>query len=138
MPRGTKSFQKQKNGDDHKVLPIMSFLTGKGWHCFREPVIEHGMFSTRNHIRRPDIKIVQQKFEVYIEIDGKVHGDLEMPTLNTLKRNMDYDMAHKNYIIINEELAKFFNLDIQQLASYRVSEEYSKFLARLENGSMYL
>ncbi len=138
MPRGTKSFNKQKNGDDHKVLPIMQHLTSLGYHCFREPTISSGMFKNAT-ARKPDIMVRYGKhFEVFIEVDGKVHGHFEMPTKNTIKRNVDYEAAHYNYIILSEEDAKFHGLDIKGLAGYMVGEAYTKFLAKLENGSMYL
>ena len=105
---------------------------------FREPEITNAKFSTRNHVRRPDLKVVFGKFQVYIEIDGHVHGILEQPTENTLRRNCDFERVNMNYIILSEEDAKFHGLDIKGLAGYRVGEEYTKFLAKLENGSMYL
>lgn len=139
MGRGVKSFQKQKNGDDHKVLPIHQHLTNLGYQVFREPTIENHRFSTNNHIRRPDLLVkFGKKFEVYIEIDGAVHGNLEQPSTNTLKRNSDFERTHMNYIILSEEDCKFYSLDIKSLAGYRVGEEYTKFLARVESGSMCL
>ena len=138
MPRGTKAFNKQKEGDDHKVIPIMQHLTKLGYKVFREPTIENANFSTNNRIRRPDLKVVKDKFEVYLEVDGKVHGILEWPTENTLKRNMDYEKTHYNYIILSEEDCKFHGLDIEKLAAYRIGEEYSKHQAKIQAGSIHV
>ncbi len=136
MTRGTKSFQKQKNGDDHKVLPIMQYLTSLGYQCFREPTISNASFSTRNHIRRPDIKVVWGKCELYIEIDGRIHGNLELPTHNTVMRNIDFIKTNMRYIILSEEDCKFYGLDIKGLAGYRVSEELRNFEDRMEAGAL--
>jgi len=136
--RRTKSFNKQKNGDGHKLDPIHQHLTRLGYKVFREPVIENHRFSTRNKIRNPDLKIVYGKFEVYLEVDGKVHGILEAPTENTLKRNADFERTNMNYIVLSEEDCKFHGIDIEKLAAYRVGEEYTKFLAKVENGSLFI
>ena len=86
-----------------------------------------------------------------IEVDGKIHGDLEQPTLSTLKRNADFERINLNYILINHESitnlrrimqkeGKFKNITepdlIEFLVTYRAWEEYSKHLARLSNEGM--
>ncbi len=145
--RGVKSFQKQKDGDDHKVLPIMQHLTNLGYRCFREPVITHPKFSTSNKIRRPDIKIELKykkdwkddpvTFEIYLEVDGEgVHGIFENQTERTINRNIDYENTNKAYIQLSEKDAKFHNINIRHLAAYRVGEVYSNLVAKYLGGHL--
>ncbi len=86
-------------------------------------------FSTRNHIRRPDIEVRFGLFKCYLEIDGKVHGIFEQPTINTSKRNADLEISGVPYTILSEEDAKFFKLDKKLLAGYLIGLEYSKWMA---------
>ena len=135
MPRGTKAFNKQKEGDDHKVIPIMQHLTRLGYKVFREPTIENANFSTNNKVRRPDLKVEVKDpelppFEVYLELDGNVHGNLVWPTENTMRRNGDYERTNRKYIIISEEDCKFHGIDVEKYAAIRIDEEFSKFKSR--------
>ena len=106
----------------------MTHLTGLGYQCFREPVIMDERFSTRNHIRRPDIEVRFGKFKCYLEIDGKVHGIFEQPTKNTVARNWDLYTYDIPFTILSEEDAKFFKLDKEDLAGYLIGLEYTKWL----------
>ena len=128
-----RQFNKQKNGDDHKVLPIMTHLTCLGYQCIREPYLKYNMFSTRNHIRRPDILVKFGKFQCYLEIDGKVHGIFEQPSKATMSRNKDLNLycaiSGLSYTILSEEDAKFFKLDKEDLAGYLIGLEYTKWLS---------
>jgi len=134
--RANKS--RSRNSDASKLDTIQIHLEQLHYHVFREPHISNGNFSTRNHMRNPDLKVEIGKFECYIELDGKIHGSLEQPTEKTIKRNIDYEVAHYNYIILSEEDAKFFKLDVADLAAYRINEEYSKHLAKVNGGCMFV
>ena len=142
--RGTKSFihrskkDRTRNSDAQKLDEIQKQLYIHGWRVTREPIIKSGNFSTKNHIRNPDFCIKFGKFECYMELDGKIHGNLEQPSERTLQRNTDYEVDHINYIIISEEDAKFFKLDLCDLAAYMVLHEYSKHLAKLNGGLMFI
>ncbi len=108
----------------------MTHLTGLGYQCIREPVVQHRLFSTKNNIRRPDILVKFGKFKMYLEIDGKVHGIFEQPTKSTMARNRDlYYHGGAAFSILSEEDAKFFKLDKEDLAGYLVGLEYTKWLA---------
>ena len=124
-----KQFNKQKWGDDHKVLPIMTHLTSLGYQCIREPVVVCEGFRTKNKIRRPDILVKFGKFRMYLEVDGKVHGIFEQPTKNTMNRNRDLIYYNTPFSILSEEDAKFFKLDKEDLAGYLIGLEYTKWLA---------
>jgi len=130
--------KRSSNSDSGKLDLIQMHLENLHYHTFRETTISNGNFSTRNHIRVPDLKVEIGKFECYIELDGAVHGSLESPTEKTVRRNTDYEVAHYNYIILNEEDAKFFKLDIPDLAAYRINEEHSKFLAKMNGGLLFV
>lgn len=103
-------------------------------------LIHNKKFSTRNNLRNPDIEISFGDMKVYLESDGKVHGDLENPTDNTVKRNIDFENAKMTYILINHDhvnmLKKILHLVandddlIRFLAAYRVCEEFSKHKAK--------
>jgi len=145
MGRGKKQWihrankNRGTNSDSGKLDVLQAHLETLGFHIFRETQIKDGHFSTRNNMRVPDLKVViGEKFEVYLELDGRVHGNLEMPTKRTIQRNTDYEVAHYNYIILSEEDAKFFQLDIPDLAAYRINEEYSKHLAKMNGGCMFV
>jgi len=142
--RGTKSFihkskkDRTRNSDAEKLDEIQTHLMNLRWQVFREPLIDHPKFTTRNHIRNPDLKIIYNKFECYLELDGKLHGNLSEQTEKTINRNGDYEASHKNYIILSEEDAKFFKLDLCDLAAYMVLHEYSKHRAKLNGGLMFV
>jgi len=142
--RGKKGFihqankKRSSNSDSGKLDLIQMHLENLHYHTFREQYVSSGSFSTRNLKRIPDLKVIKGKFEVLIELDGAVHGNLESPTEKTVRRNTDYEVAHYNYIILSEEDAKFFKLDIADLAAYRINEEYSKFLAKMAGGCMFV
>ena len=145
MTRGKKSFihrankNRSGNSDSGKLDILQTHLQNLGYHTIRETIISNGNFITRNHIRVPDIKVVKGKFEIYLELDGYgAHGDLITPNEKTIRRNTDYEVSHYNYIILNEADAKIDNLDIQDLAAYRIREEYSKHLAKIAGGCMFV
>jgi len=128
---------------------IHSILTKHGFQVHREVNISTGKFHQKHGNRNIDMKISFGKMERYLESDGKVHGTLEMPTLNTLKRNADFERAKMNYILINHEtirelrkIMELKNISIDQLTEfltiYRTLEEYSKHLAKLEAGEFHV
>ena len=144
--RGKKGFinnaskKATENFGDSKIRTIIKALSDCGLHCKIEPKIHNKKFSTRNNLRNPDIEISFGDMKVYLESDGKVHGDLENPTDNTVKRNIDFENAKMTYILINHDhvnmLKKILHLVandddlIRFLAAYRVCEEFSKHKAK--------
>lgn len=119
-----------------------------GYDVTLEPKIKDGRFRSRGSMHMPDLKVSRQLFNdrpniifgCFIELDGPYHGSMDMvsESKQTLERNTDYEIAHYRYIVINEELARNFNLDFNDLTAYRVMEEESKFRARLNGGLMFL
>jgi len=133
-----------ENFGNDKIQKIVGTLSDIGFHCKIEPVLTNEKFSTRNKIRNPDIQITFGNMSILLESDGKVHGDLEQPTKNTMERNKDFERTGMEYIIINHEhintLKKLLNIVISDeelmrfLSAYRACEEYCKDLAKKENG----
>ncbi len=66
---------------------------------------------------------------MYLEIDGKIHGELEQPSKSTLTRNKDLSGLYAPYTILSEDDAKLLKLDKNDLAVYLVRLEYTKWLA---------
>lgn len=153
MPRGNKSILNKKidhstSGKNKEDL-IHKTLTGSGFRVFREVNIKSANFHQKKGERNVDIKFVYGKMDRYLESDGKVHGTLETPTESTLKRNADFERNRMNYILINHESIKELrkimelkNISIEELTeflvTYRAWEEYSKHLAKLEAGEMFI
>jgi len=129
--------KRTRGSDAEKLDELQTHLTALGFHILREPQLWSGNFSTRNHKRNPDLKVQYNKFGCYIELDGKIHGNLEQPTERTLRRNTDYEIDKLHYMIISEEDAKFFKLDLCDLTAYMVLHEYSKHLAKMNGGLMF-
>jgi len=115
-----------RNSDAEKLDELQTHLNLQHLSFIREEVITNEQFSTRNHVRVPDLTMMYGDRMIVIELDGGVHGSLEIPTNKTKKRNADYNRAGIIYIILNEEQAEAENLDICDLASYRVREIISK------------
>ena len=124
-------------------------LTASGFRVMREVNIQSAKFKQKFHERNVDIKFSYGKMERYLESDGKVHGTLELPTQSTLKRNADFELNKMNYILINHESIKELrkimelkNISVDELTefltTYRAWEEYSKHLAKLESGEMFV
>jgi len=142
--RGIKSFvhsskkDRTRNSDAEKLDKIQMALIKRGWQVSREPHLSNGNFSTRNKIRNPDLLIKYGKMDLILELDGKLHGNLSEQTEKTINRNADYEVGHYNYIILSEDDAKFFKLDLCDLAAYMVLHEYSKYRAKLNGGLMFV
>jgi len=131
----TGSQGKNKEDIIHKCLTDMNF------RVIREYPISNIAFDQKFKQRKIDMKIMYGDMELYLESDGKVHGDLETPTKSTLKRNSDFNKAGMNYILINHESIRILrkimelkNISLEELTEfitvYRAWEEYSKHLAR--------
>ncbi len=135
MPRGKKSFihqankNRDRNSDAYKLDDVQQHLTQQGFNFIREREIHNTLFSTRNAIRVPDLSYWAGDKLIVIELDGGIHGSLEMPTEKTMKRNADYNRAGIIYILLNEEQCKAENLPVVDLASYRVREVLTKLEA---------
>lgn len=119
---------------------IHTCLTGMNFRVMREYPISNIAFDQKFKQRKIDFKVMYGNMELFIESDGRVHGDLETPTASTLKRNSDFNKAGLNYILINHESIRILrkimelkNISIEQLTEfitvYRAWEEYSKHLA---------
>ena len=133
--RGTKHHihrankNRGRNSDAEKIDELQSHLTLQRIFTVRETAIHDELFSTRNHLRVPDLTLTGTSKTVIIELDGGVHGDLELPNEKTLRRNADYNRAGIIYIILNEQQCEAENIDFCDLASYRVREVLSKLKA---------
>lgn len=142
--RGSKAFihsskkNRTRNSDAEKLDEIQTHLICHGFEVTREPQLFSGNFTTRNHVRNPDLLIKYDDLKLLLELDGKIHGSLEIQTDKTIARNMDYEIDHRNYIILSEEDAKFFKLDLCDLAAYMVLEAYSHHLAKKNGGLMFI
>ncbi len=125
---GKKSFihqankRRSRNSDAHKIDEIQTHLTLQHIPSIREKELYDKRFGTRNHIRVPDLTIDYKGKLILIELDGPVHGSLEFQTEKTKRRNADYNRAGIIYILLNEEQCKADNMDLADLASYRVRE----------------
>jgi len=128
---------------------IHTILTKNGFQVFREVGISDGRFNQKFNRRTVDIKFIMGKMERYLESDGFVHGSLEALTYRTLQRNADFERAKMKYVLINHEtireLRKIMglkNITVNELTeflvTYRAWEEYSKHLAKLEAGEMFV
>ena len=134
------SKKSNDNFGNAKIYSIVDTLNNCGFHCKIEPKIYDERFSTKNKIRNPDIVITFGGMTVILESDGKVHGNLEMPTKSTIQRNMDFENTFRNYILINhehiKELKKILCIvandeDLANfISAYRACEEYSKSLSK--------
>jgi hypothetical protein len=128
------------NFGNAKIYAIVETLNNCGFHCEVEPKIHDVRFSTKNKIRNPDIVIKFGGMVLILESDGKVHGNLEMPTKSTIQRNTDFENTFRNYILINHEhireLKKILCIvandeDLANfIAAYRACEEYSKSISK--------
>lgn len=125
-------------------------ILGKYFNVTRESEIKSDKFHQKHHGRKIDIKYTYGEMERFMEIDGKIHGDLENPTESTLKRNADFErigIGYCYYNIINTESIKGIRQTLQKegklksinenhliefLVTYIAWENYSKHLARKE------
>ncbi len=125
---GKRSFIHQANkrrgrgSDAEKLDVIQTHLTLQNIHSIREKELYDSRFGTKNNLRVPDLSIQYKGKLILIELDGPVHGSLEFQTEKTKRRNADYNRAGLIYILLNEEQCKAENMDLSDLASYRVRE----------------
>ncbi len=153
MSRGTKDIVRKKTNTGsqgkNKEDLIHKTLTNSGFRVMREVNIQNAKFTQKFKERNVDIKFSYGKLERYLESDGKVHGSLETPTESTLKRNADFERTNMNYILINHESIKDLrkimdlkNITVDELTeflvTYRAWEEYSKHLAKIESGEIFV
>jgi len=119
--------KKTRQSDGGKLDDLQMHLDNLGLYFKREEVHYNKFFSTPNKLRVPDLS----NHFILIELDGSIHGSMDeaSESKQTLKRNMDYIRAKFNFIILNEELARAFNLELHNLAAYRVYEEEAKIRA---------
>jgi hypothetical protein len=154
MMRGTKSIKNAKI--NHSVAgkskeDMIHQALSEYFNVFREVNIKSANFIQKHGERNVDMVVKYGKdFQFILESDGKVHGDLENPTINTLKRNSDLLGDGHKLVVINHEsidyLLKIFKEkgmfggvstdDITRfIVVYRAWEEYSKNLAEDINRS---
>jgi hypothetical protein len=128
---------------------IHNVLTKNRFNVKREVKIHNANFEQKHKERKIDIKFTYGKMDRYLEVDGKVHGNLETPTESTIRRNADFERTNLPYIIINtESISKLrkimglknvsFNELTEFIVTYRAWEEYSKHLAKLESGEFFV
>lgn len=133
--RGKKNFIHQANtkrtrgSDATKLDYIQDHLNQQGLYFEREKELYNSLFETKNKLRVPDLTMFQKEKLIVIELDGPIHGSLEMQTEKTRRRNADYNRAGIIYILLNEQQAKEEYLELENLASYRVREVLSKLEA---------
>jgi len=126
--RATKN--RTRNSDAEKLDDIQQHLTQQLLYFEREKPLYNSLFSTKNHLRVPDLTMFQKEKLIVIELDGGIHGSLEMQTDKTKKRNADYNRANIIYILLNEQQAKEEHLELENLATYRVREVLCKLEAK--------
>lgn len=119
-----------RNTDAEKLDDIQQHLNQQGLYFERERTLHNPLFKTKNNCRIPDLSMFQNRKPIVIELDGPVHGSLEMQAEKTKRRNADYNRAGIIYILLNEQQAKEEHLELQNLASYRVREVLSKLEAK--------
>ena len=144
MPRGTKDIIRKKanTGSQGKKLEdvIHKALTDMKFRVIREFPMSNLAFEQKRKQRNIDMKVSYGNMDLYLESDGKVHGDLETPTESTRKRNADFTRVGLNYILINHEsirelrkIMQLRNISIEELTEfitvYRAWEEYSKHIS---------
>ena len=96
----------------------------------REKIYHNKKFTTRNNCHEADLVLNDT---IILHHDTvKIHSELSMPDAKTLKRDMDFERAGFNYIIINADLAKHLCLDEAQLAEYLYYQEMHKLKVREE------
>ncbi len=118
--------RRTRNSDAEKIDDIQQHLNQQRLNFIREREIYNPLFSTRNHVRVPDLSMKYKNKLIVIELDGGIHSSLETPTNKTLRRNADYNRAGIIYILINEEQAEKEQLELHNLTCYRVREVLCK------------
>ena len=78
---------------------VHNVLTKNYFKVHREVVVQSQKFLQKMQYRKIDIKFVYGKMTRYMEVDGKIHGDLEQPTLSTLQRTAHSERETTNYIL---------------------------------------
>jgi len=90
----------------------------------REKIYHNKTFTTKNHNHEADLVLNDT---IILHHDTvKIHGELSYPDNKTLKRDMDFERAGLDYIIINADLARHHGLDEAQLAEYLYYHELHK------------
>ena len=96
----------------------------------REKIYHNELFTTKNFNHEADLVLNES---IILHHDTvKIHGELSYPDAKTLKRDMDFERAGFNYIIINADLARFHGLDEAGLAEYLFYHEKHKSMIREE------
>ena len=136
MPKSSKSFIHQankkaiRNFDAKKLDYIQKNLN---LPSIREISVRDELFSTPNKVRVPDLTIQPLRKSdpaIILEHDTvKIHGELADPNQRTEKRNHDYTISKRPFVIINEDLAKMLELDEASLARYLIEHEKMKHRA---------
>jgi len=126
-------IKKQTRGSDAKKLDYLEMhLINAGIPVVREREIIVDQYTASHYrFRVPDLYVTTTN--VVIEHDTvKIHGELSDPNKKTLRRNADYISANIPFIVINEDLAKMFNLDQGDLAIYLYYHELMKLKSKEE------
>jgi len=96
----------------------------------REKIYHNKKFTTRNNCHEADLVLNDT---IILHHDTvKIHSELSMPDTKTLKRDMDFERAGFNYIIINGDLSKHLGLDEAKLTEYLYYHELHKLKVREE------
>lgn len=121
---------------DAKKLDVLQYgLTRYNLGSIREKTITDDSFSTPNKVRNPDLIIGKT---VIVEHDTvKIHGELGFENERTVRRNGDYVITNRNFIIINEDLAKELGIDEAKLVVYLYYHEIMKINAYKNAGERF-
>ena len=118
-----------RNSDAHKLDEIQSKLP---FATVREKTIQNESFTNQARRNRVvDLVTTNTTPKLIIELDGKSHGGLGSidESTATQKRNADFMRAGLPYIIVNEELADYLNLDKIKLMEYLIYHKLSEEMA---------
>ena len=147
MPRGTKLFihkatgARTSNFGDDLINLIQMYLNDYGFRFKQNETLYRCDFSTKNHIRLPDLYLEDYKKKeanLVIEIDGDIHGtDIASRNGKTKARNQDYNRANVNYIVIHPSELKEYGVSFKDgsafpLITYMVSEKLAQIQDREE------
>lgn len=118
-----------RNSDANKLDIIQRDLP---FATVREKTVTHELFTQARKNRNVDLMTTNTTPRIIIELDGKSHGGLGSidESTATQKRNADFTRANMPYVIVNEELADYLNLDKIKLMEYLIYHKLSEEMAR--------
>jgi len=119
-----------RNSDAKKLDYIQDNLPKEIRVTSRERIYHSQKFTTKNQNHEADLVLNEGIILHHDTI--KIHGELAFPNPKTLKRDMDFERAGFNYIVLNADLAKHLTLDEARLVEYLYYHELHKSKIREE------